>query len=224
MPTIIGMPTATHRSARHARANIEQDGGIKICCCRMFTCVNLNFLSTNHGLMKVSEVILGSCCQTLLVRFGMESAADIGQAFNTCFTTVSSCLMTSSLLLFCYVLSTRTFNLVRQSLFVSIINNRPNICFVFCDFVHILFDIIIENYCKCFSITAWIIWIDTNFEVFPNILNDKIIGIKLKNMRLNVRSSIFFNDKFKNNRRFSFLIRFVWKIHGAAKLLNCSVC
>ncbi|XP_055302382.1 protein singles bar [Sitodiplosis mosellana] len=117
MPTIIGMPTAAHRSARMARANIEQDGGIKICCCRMFTCVNLNFLSTNHGLMKVSEVILSSCCQTLLVRFGMESAADIGQAFNTCLTTVSSCLMTSSLLLFCYILSTRTFNLVRQSLF-----------------------------------------------------------------------------------------------------------
>lgn len=143
MPTIIGMPTASHRSARHARANIEQDGGIKICCCRMFTCVNLNFLSTNHGLMKVSEVILGSCCQTLLVRFGMESAADIGQAFNTCFTTVSSCLMTSSLLLFCYILSTRTFNLVRQSLFVSIINNRLKICFVFM----VYFD---ENYCKSF--------------------------------------------------------------------------
>lgn len=122
MPTVIGMPISSQRSARLARQNIEQDGGIKICCCRMFTCVNLNFLSTNHGLMKVSEVILGSCCQTLLVRFGMESAADIGQAFNTCLTTVSSCLMTSSLLLFCYILSTRTFNLVRQSLFVSIID------------------------------------------------------------------------------------------------------
>lgn len=124
MPTVIGMPTASQRSARLARQNIEQDGGIKICCCRMFTCVNLNFLSTNHGLMKVSEVILGSCCQTLLVRFGLESAADIGQAFNTCLTTVSSCLMTSSLLLFCYIISTRTFNLVRQSLFVSIIDSR----------------------------------------------------------------------------------------------------
>ncbi|XP_031625473.1 protein singles bar [Contarinia nasturtii] len=117
MPTIIGMPT--QRSARIARQNIMEDGGggIKICCCRLFTCVNLNFLSTNHGLMKISEVILGSCCQTLLVRFGLESAADIGQAFNTFLTTVSSCLLTSSLLLFCYLISTRTFNLVRQSLF-----------------------------------------------------------------------------------------------------------
>lgn len=116
---MIGMPSSTARSARRAQRDIEEGGGIKICCCRVFTCVNLNLLSTNHGLMKVSEVILGSCCQTLLVRFGLDSAADIGQAFNTCLTTVSSCLMTSSLLLFCYLLSTRTFNLVRQSLFVS---------------------------------------------------------------------------------------------------------
>lgn len=120
MPTVIGMPTSAQRSARQARPNIEQEGGIEICCCRMFTCVNLNFLSTNHGLMKVSEVILASCCQTLLIRFGMENAVSIGQAFNTSLTTVSSCLMTSSLLLFCYIISTRTFNLVRQSLFVSV--------------------------------------------------------------------------------------------------------
>lgn len=120
------MPTSVQRSARMARQNIGEGGGIKICCCRVFTCFNLNFLSTNHGLMKVSEVILGTCCQTLLVRFGLDSASDIGQAFNTCLTTVSSCLMTSSLLLFCYILSTRTFNLVRQSLFVSISNGRPN--------------------------------------------------------------------------------------------------
>lgn len=120
MPVVIGMPTSSARSARIARQTIIEDGGINVCCCRMFTCVNLNFLTTNHGLMKVSEVILGSCCQTLLVRFGMDSAPVIGQAFNTCLTTVSSCLMTSSLLLFCYLISTRTFNLVRQSLFVSI--------------------------------------------------------------------------------------------------------
>lgn len=121
MPVTIGMPVHSGRSARLARQSIEEGGGIKICCCRVFTCVNLNFLLTNHGLLKVSEVILGSCCQTLLVRFGMKSAAEIGQAFETCLTTVSSCLMVSTLLLICYVVSTRTFNLVRQSLFVSFI-------------------------------------------------------------------------------------------------------
>lgn len=121
MPVTIGMPITHGRSARIARQNIDAEAGIKLCCCRVLTCVNVNFLSTNHGLMKISEVILGTCCQSLLVRFGMDSAAEIGQAFNTCLTTVSSCLMVSSLLLLCYVLSTRTFNLVRQSLFVSVL-------------------------------------------------------------------------------------------------------
>lgn len=98
---------------------IDEKPGIEVCCCRVLTCFNFNFLLNTHGLLKVSEVILASCCQTLLIRFGMENASDIGQAFNTCLTTVSSCLMTSSLLLFCYIISTRTFNLIRQSLFVS---------------------------------------------------------------------------------------------------------
>lgn len=121
MPTIIGMPTSSARSARNARQNIMEDGGgIKICCCRMFTCVNVNFLTTNHGLMKVSEVILATCCYSLLIRFGQDSAKQIGEAFNSCLKTVTSCLFTSGLLLFCYIISTRTFNLVRQSIFVSI--------------------------------------------------------------------------------------------------------
>lgn len=132
MPVVIGMPTTPMRSGRMARQNIEEGGGIKICCCRVFTCVNPSFLLTNHGLMKISEVVLGSCCQTLLVRFGVDSASDIGQAFQSCLSTVSSCLLVSTLLLFCYIISTRTFNLVRQSLFVSknreICLNISNIC------------------------------------------------------------------------------------------------
>lgn len=132
MPVVFGMPTTPVRSGRMVRQNIEEGGGIKICCCRVFTCVNPSFLLTNHGLMKISEVVLGSCCQTLLVRFGVESASDIGQAFQSCLSTVSSCLLVSTLLLFCYIISTRTFNLVRQSLFVSknrkICLNISNIC------------------------------------------------------------------------------------------------
>lgn len=101
------------------RRSTMGNSGIQICCCRVLTCVNVNVLTSNHGLFKVSEVILGSCCQTLLIRFGIPSAEDIGQAFNSCLTTVSSCLLTSTILLFCYIVSARTFQLVRQSLFVS---------------------------------------------------------------------------------------------------------
>lgn len=116
-PTVIRMPVTSARTQPHY--NTQNSGGIEICCCRVFTCINLGFLTSPHGLLKISEVVLGSCCQTLLIRFGLPNAEDIGQAFNSFLTTSSSCLMTASILLFCYVISTRTFQLVRQSLFVS---------------------------------------------------------------------------------------------------------
>lgn len=171
---MIGMPSSTARSARRAQRDIEEGGGIKICCCRVFTCVNLNLLSTNHGLLKVSEVILGSCCQTLLVRFGLDSAADIGQAFNTCLTTVSSCLMTSSLLLFCYLLSTRTFNLVRQSLFVcffssfSLIHQKMFIFFSNNTYISILvfYFFLFRCYRKSFSICVPALCISVHHSIW----------------------------------------------------------
>lgn len=111
-------PTTIRMPAGAARGDLESSG-VKICCCRVFTCINMNILTSNHGLLKVSEVILGTCCQTMLVRFGIPNAEDIGQAFNSCLTTVSACLLTSTLLLFCYIVSIKSFHLVRQSLFVS---------------------------------------------------------------------------------------------------------
>lgn len=165
------MPSSTARSARRVQRDIEEGGGIKICCCRVFTCVNLNLLSTNHGLMKVSEVILGSCCQTLLVRFGLDSAADIGQAFNTCLTTVSSCLMTSSLLLFCYLLSTRTFNLVRQSLFVSFFSyfsliHQKMFIFFLKQYLHFNPRILFRCYRKSFSICVPALCISVHHSIW----------------------------------------------------------
>lgn len=95
------------------------NGGINICCCRICTCINLQFLVTKNGLLKLCEVILGSFCQTLLIRFGMPYASDIGQAFTGFLTTVASCLTTATVLLICYLLSAKTYHLLRQSLFVS---------------------------------------------------------------------------------------------------------
>lgn len=116
------MPSQVIRMPNQISSNTGS-GGINICCCRICTCVNLEFLTTKNGLFKLSEVILGSLCQTLLIRFGLPYADDIGQAFISFLTTVASCLTTSSILLLCYVMSSKSFQLIRQSLFV--------ICFVF---------------------------------------------------------------------------------------------
>jgi hypothetical protein len=116
MPTVIRMPNSG------TRQNNSQGGGFNICCCRVFTCVNLDFITSKDGLLKLFEVLLGSFCQSLLVKFGLPAAADIGQAFNSFLTTASACLLTSSILLFCYIVSARTFHLVRQSLFEVVFN------------------------------------------------------------------------------------------------------
>ena len=103
------------------RNNLNNNNkGINICCCRICTCINLNFLTTKNGVLKLCEMILGSFCQTLLIRYGLPAASDMGEAFHTFLTTVSSCLMTTTLLLICYIISSNTFHLIRQSLFVSI--------------------------------------------------------------------------------------------------------
>lgn len=128
--TVVRMPAASGRF-RHDPA---QTGGIQICCCRVFTCINLGFITSREGLLKVGEVILGSMCQTLLVRFGLPSAEDIGQAFNSFLTTASSCLMTSFLLMLCYVVSTKSFQLIRQSLFV-----RRYFCFMRMHLTHFVY-------------------------------------------------------------------------------------
>lgn len=95
------------------------NGGINVCCCRVCTCVNLEFLTTKNGILKICELILGSLCETLLIRFGLPYASDIGQAFISFLTTVSSCLATVTILLFCYLISAKSIHLIRQSLFVS---------------------------------------------------------------------------------------------------------
>lgn len=106
------MPAQIYQMGRH---DVEQ-GGISVCGCRVLTCVNPHFLLTNHGLMKVSQVVLGSCCQTLLAQYGNPSDAD----YRSNLILISSGLLTSTILLMCYMISARTFKAVRASLFVSV--------------------------------------------------------------------------------------------------------
>lgn len=104
-----------------SRRHLDDDqfkGGIDLCCCRICTCVNFSFFTSKYGLLKLCEVILASFCQTLLVRFGLPAAGDIGPAFNSFLTTASACLMTSSILLFCFIMSKKTFMLMQQTMFV----------------------------------------------------------------------------------------------------------
>ncbi|KAL0842031.1 hypothetical protein ABMA28_014243 [Loxostege sticticalis] len=96
--------------------------GIKCCCCRCCECFNLGYLTTQHGLIKLAEAMLGGLCQSLLVKYGMSEAGSMGSAFHGFLTTASACLLTTALLIACYVLSPNSQQLIGQSIFECLFN------------------------------------------------------------------------------------------------------
>lgn len=121
-PTVIRMPAGVGggQVGRGGHLNEQQNSGIRIGCCRVCTCINLQFFLTKNGILKCFELVLGWFCQTMLIQFGLDTAKDIGEAFLGFLTTCSAFLLTTSILLLCYAVSARTFHLVRQSIFVSV--------------------------------------------------------------------------------------------------------
>lgn len=113
MPTVIRMPKEqVHRSRKNRN-------GFNIGCFRVFTCVHLGFLTSKSGMLKIFELLLGSCCETLLINFGMRELS--ATAFHSFLTTVTACLSTTFILVLCYTLSSRSYSLIRQSLFVRLL-------------------------------------------------------------------------------------------------------
>ncbi|PSN42073.1 hypothetical protein C0J52_16392 [Blattella germanica] len=97
-------------------------GGVHCCCCTCCTCIHLQFLKTTEGRLKLAEVILAAICQSLVLNYGMAYSQNMGPAYDSFLTTVSSCLLTSGLLLACYILSDRSMGLLRSSLFETLFN------------------------------------------------------------------------------------------------------
>ncbi|XP_035436981.1 protein singles bar [Spodoptera frugiperda] len=95
--------------------------GIKCCCCRCCGCLNLGYLTSHHGIIKLAEAMLGGLCQSLLVKYGMGEAS-MGPAFHGFLTTASACVLTTALLISCYVLSSHSQQLIRQSIFECLFN------------------------------------------------------------------------------------------------------
>lgn len=119
-PTIVRMP---------AGAGSGGNGGVKCCCCRCFECIQLGYLTSQHGLVKLAEAMLGGLCQSLLVKYGMSEATAVGPAFHGFLTTASACVLTTSLLIACYVLSSKSQGLIRQSIFECLFNSVA--CFLY---------------------------------------------------------------------------------------------
>ncbi|EFA09938.1 protein singles bar [Tribolium castaneum] len=96
--------------------------GINCCCCNCCTCLNLQFLRSEPGVLKILELFLGSFCQSLALNYGLDFSGTMGPSYQSFLTAVAWCIMTTTLLLFCYVISEKTCSLVRQSLFETVFN------------------------------------------------------------------------------------------------------
>lgn len=88
--------------------------------CKTFCCLNLNskFMSTKCSVLKLLEIILGLCCELLLIKFGNKQ--DVSEKFLNYQSTLISCITTSFLLFSLYLSSFNTYRLIRKSLFVRI--------------------------------------------------------------------------------------------------------
>ncbi|KAF2884515.1 hypothetical protein ILUMI_21660 [Ignelater luminosus] len=73
-------------------------------------------------MQPISSQILGLFCQSLAINFGLGYAGVLGSSYHGFLTTASWSLMTTLMLLFCYVFSEKSFSLVRQSLFETVFN------------------------------------------------------------------------------------------------------
>lgn len=100
--------------------------------------------------------MLGGLCQSLLVKYGMSEASSMGSAFHSFLTTASACLLTTALLIACYVLSSNSQQLIRQSIFVSSLQSSFRTLsffiykqhFEFIDIILCFYFVIFSSLCK----------------------------------------------------------------------------
>lgn len=62
--------------------------------------------------------VLSAICLTLSLDFGLAYSTTMGEAFTVFLVTSCACLLVVSLLLFCYIISANSFNLIRSSVLV----------------------------------------------------------------------------------------------------------
>eukprot|EP00088_Acartia_fossae_P071215 TRINITY_DN9733_c0_g1_i3.p1 TRINITY_DN9733_c0_g1~~TRINITY_DN9733_c0_g1_i3.p1 ORF type:complete len:234 (-),score=26.70 TRINITY_DN9733_c0_g1_i3:379-1014(-) len=106
-----------------AASSGQQQAGWDLCgMCRVCTCLHAGFLRTPTAAVKIIEFLIGLTCQFLLLKYGMKYGSDLGAGYSVYLTCCSACLLTSTVLLFCYIVSPNTYNRVRPSLFEVVFN------------------------------------------------------------------------------------------------------
>ncbi|CAL4161811.1 unnamed protein product [Meganyctiphanes norvegica] len=102
---------------------VASSPGIEVCGCTVCPCIHLGFLRSHAGWLKLIELILCAICQSLVLEYGVAYADTIGSSVNTFLTTTSACLLLILLLIFSYIISANSFNLIRASVLEVLFNS-----------------------------------------------------------------------------------------------------
>ncbi|KAI5697589.1 hypothetical protein M8J75_012758 [Diaphorina citri] len=102
---------------------VSVGNGVSLCgVCHLCTCLNMTFLRTAAGKLKLAEIIIGAICQTILLNFGSPYVPTLGMSYESFLCAVSSSLTTTTLLTVTYLLSRTSCSLVRSSIFEILFN------------------------------------------------------------------------------------------------------
>ncbi|KAJ8918603.1 hypothetical protein NQ315_013108 [Exocentrus adspersus] len=142
-------------------------GGVGCCCCRCCTCVQLQLLRTEPGVLKLAEIVLGFFCQSLALNFGSQYAEVLGVSLQSFTSTASWCLVTSFLLLICYVFSEKSLNLLKSSLFETAFNSVAALSYIMsCSYLGYVVNVFLH---PLYLVTSY-------FQGYPGISAAYMIG------------------------------------------------
>ncbi|KAG8196512.1 hypothetical protein JTE90_012326 [Oedothorax gibbosus] len=82
----------------------------KVCCA-----LHTDFLARQPGLCKLGELLFGGICVGLMITYGTPVWITLGVAYPLFLVTSSAALVSTSVLLFCYLVSEHTYRAIRTT-------------------------------------------------------------------------------------------------------------
>lgn len=125
-----GRPTVIQPAA-YAGGGGEH-GGIDCVCFTCCPCMYFGFLRTKAGWLKVIELVITAITLILVLEYGMPYSETLGRAFNFFLIIVSASIFIICLLVFCYIISSNSFSLIRSSVLETVFNVIACILYLAC--------------------------------------------------------------------------------------------
>ncbi|XP_013787258.2 protein singles bar-like [Limulus polyphemus] len=108
------MPTVMVNSAHTRVPHLQR---------RCYSIIHTEFLTTQPGICKVGEVVLGGICLGLTITYGTPVWLLLGPAYGFFLTTASATFLGAAVTLLSYLLSSHTFRAARTTILETVQNS-----------------------------------------------------------------------------------------------------